>query len=349
LRRAAEDAGALGATLEVAVFVSERADEELAAFRRALAELRPRVGAWLVYPAVERFGGGSPTAEAVAAARRHLADYDPGAWFGAGTDADFIFLQRTPPPVSMLDCVCFAINPQVHAFDNASLVETLEAQAAVVASARRLAGGLPLVVSPVTLKPRHNPYATGPQPATPPGALPPQVDARQMSLLGAGWTVGSLSRLSQAGVHSITWHETTGWRGVMERQAGSPLPRLFQSAPGAVFPLYHALADAGAFAGGSVLATRSSDAQRVEALALRDGDRARLLVANLGPEPCQVRIEGLGGEAQVRLLDETTAEEAMQAPEAFRARRGVRARGAAGAIDLALRSYGLARLDMPRG
>ena len=42
--------------------------------------------------------------------------------------------------MELLDLVTLAINPQVHAFDNASLVETLEAQAMVVASAQRLAG-----------------------------------------------------------------------------------------------------------------------------------------------------------------------------------------------------------------
>lgn len=94
----------------------------------------------------------------------------------------------------------FAITPQVHAFDNASRVETLATQAAAVASTRRLAGERPVIVSPVTLKPRHNPYATGPVPPVPPGALPPQVDPRQMSLFAAGWTVGSLKYLAQGDV-----------------------------------------------------------------------------------------------------------------------------------------------------
>jgi hypothetical protein len=108
--------------------------------------------------------------------------------------------------------VTFAITAEVHAFDNASVVETLEAQAAAAHSARQLAGARPVIVSPVTFKMRHNPYATGAVPPTPPGQLPTQVDLRQMSLLGAGWTMGSLKYLAESGVSSVTYYETTGWR-----------------------------------------------------------------------------------------------------------------------------------------
>ncbi len=72
-----------------------------------------------------------------------------------------------------------------------------------------------------------------------PGELPPQVDVRQMSLFGACWTAGSFKYLAEAGTQSITFYETTGWRGVMETEAGSPLPELFRSLPGTVFPMYH--------------------------------------------------------------------------------------------------------------
>lgn len=34
-----------------------------------------------------------------------------------------------------------------------------------------------------------------------------------------------------------------GWRGVMERERGSPSPAEFPSLSGAVFPVYHVLAD----------------------------------------------------------------------------------------------------------
>ena len=170
LRQATLEAGALGALLEAALLVTaEKSEEELKGLRRLLDDLQPPVGCWLVYPAREIYAGGSPTELVLLAARKYLQDYRPGIPFAAGTNTDYIFLKRTPPPVSSMDRVCIALNPQVHAFDNRSLVETLEAQPMVVDSARRLANGLPVIVSPITLKPRFNPYATGPAPVTPPG------------------------------------------------------------------------------------------------------------------------------------------------------------------------------------
>ena len=121
-------------------------------------------------------------------------------------------------------------------------METLAAQAVTLQSARRFCADRPLAVSPVTLRPRFNPNATGPEPAAAPDELPPQVDVRQMSLLGAGWTLGSIKYLADGGAASATYYETTGWRGVMETEQGSPLPRRFRSEPGMVFPLYHVLA-----------------------------------------------------------------------------------------------------------
>jgi hypothetical protein len=291
-------------------------------------------------------------------AREQLAGRPSGARFASGTDTDFIFLQRTPPPLELLDLVAFAINPQAHAFDNASIVETLEAQAAAVKSARRLAGGLPVMVSPVTLRPRHNPYATGAAPETPPGVLPPQVDPRQMSLLGAGWTLGSLRALAEGRAHRLTFYETTGWRGVMETEGGSPLPELFHSIPGGVFPLYHILADAADFvgtdfagtgsAGEQVLTTHSTDGLRANGLALRRGEQVRLLLANYTAQRQAVEVKSLGQapRARVRMLDEECAEFAMRSPEAYRARPGVEFPVSGGDLRLELPPYAVARVDI---
>jgi hypothetical protein len=151
------------------------------------------------------------------------------------------------------------VNPQVHAFDNASLVETLETLPATVQSARQFCGDLPIRISPISLMPRFNVVATGPEPELAPGELPQPVDARQMSLFGAAWTLGALARLAQSEAARLTFYETTGWRGVMETAMGAA-STAFHSLPGAVFPLYHVLADFGGFAGAQVLASTRSDA-----------------------------------------------------------------------------------------
>src|SRR5205823_13641010 len=122
-------------------------------------------------------------------------------------------LNRNRPNAEALDFVCYSVNPQVHAFDNSSLVETLATQATTVESTRQFVGRVPIAITPITLKPRYNPDAAGPEPAPRPGELPAAVDPRQPSLFAAGWTVGSLKYVAESGVASATYFETTGWRG----------------------------------------------------------------------------------------------------------------------------------------
>ena len=81
------------------------------------------------------------------------------------------------------------------------------------------------MVSPVTLKPRFNANATEPEAVNTPRELPVSVDPRQMSLFAAAWTLGSIKYLAESGASSVTYYETTGWRGVMETEAGSPCRR----------------------------------------------------------------------------------------------------------------------------
>ncbi len=340
LRNAHACAQRLGVPLEAALFVPDNiaALEKLVA---VLEQTRPCVKTWLVLPLKERV----TTRACLRTARAALRSFDPHAQIGVGTDADFVDLNRQPPWLGQLEWVCYPMNPQVHAFDNASLVETLAAQAATVAGAQRLFPSLLLAITPVTLKRRWNPDATGPvlQPA--PGELPAQVDVRQMSLFGAGWTVGSVKYLAESGVPSVTYYETTGWRGVMETEAGCPLPAQFRSWPGCVFPMYHVFADLGAFAAGQVLPTLSSDPLRGDGLAVQYGGKTRILFANLGPEVLEVTFTGLGAAAEVKYLDETNAEAAMRAPEEFREQPGVPCATATGPLELTLRPYAIARID----
>ena len=343
LRSAASEARALGVPLEVALTLSDNAADELTGVVAALQELKPEVGSWLIYSPREK----STTEKWLKLARRYLSSYDSRAKIGAGTNAYFAELNRGRPPVELLDLVCYSLNPQVHAVDNASLIENLEGQAASVESAHQFAGGLPLAVSTITLKPRFNPDATGPEPEPAPGELPSQVDPRQMSLFGAGWTLGSLKRLGESGAYSLTYYETTGWRGVMETENGSPLPAKFRALAGLVFPLYHVLADVGEFAGGSVIPSTSSTPLKVEGLVLSRHGHTRILLANLSPEPQSVRVTGanLARSVRVRFLDETNAEQAMLSPEQFRAEMGEWAQTSQDELELRLRPFGIARID----
>ena len=342
LRRASAEASSTVVPLEIALFLTGNAAQELEGLAQELQQSKPNICRWLIFHEDEV----STSERWVALAREHLKDYTGNAPIGAGTNAYFTELNRNCPPVQSLDFVSYSMNPQVHAFDNSSLTETLKTQATTIESARRFSGELPLVISPITLKPRFNPNATGTEREPAPGELPPQVDVRQMSLFGAGWTAGSIKYIAESGASSITYYETTGWRGVMETEAGSPEPELFRSIPGSVFPLYHVLADVGEFAGGEVLPLTSSDILKVDGLALRKDGKTRLILANMTPEPQPVTIQFIGEHATLRQLDETNAEEAMRSPETYRAQSGQPLHAHANALEITLRAYAIATIDM---
>lgn len=341
LRQATVQARALGVALHVALHLTDTAEAELAEVQRLVHETDAPVSAWLIF----RVGEPSTGAQWVRLARERLADTRPHARFIGGTDAFFTQLNRGRPDIDALDAVVYSINPQVHAFENVDLVETLPAQGATVQTARTFSGDLPIFVSPVTLKMRHNPDATGPAPDVPAGTLPPQVDPRQMSLFGAVWTLGSLKALAESGAASVTYYETAGWRGVMERADGSPLPALFPSLPGSVFPLYHVLADVSEFSGADVRVSSASASLTVDGLLLQDGNRQRWLVANYTATDQTVRLANITTAAQVRVLDENTVMLAMTDPEAFRALYE-RVAAAPDGLTLTLRPYAVATVDV---
>jgi D-apionolactonase len=238
---------------------------------------------------------------------------------GGGTRAYFTELNRAALPLEAMDVVSYTLNPQVHAFDNASMTETLAAQPETVRSARAIVGDRPLVVGPITLRPPFNPNATGPDPKPASGELPSSVDYRQPSLFAAGWLAGSINALANAGVDALTYFETTGWRGLIERRDHPLRVAKFHSWPGMVFPLYHVLADVADFQGGQILPVTLSDGLRVQALALRDGGRVRVVLANMTDEPLSISLEIPSARAAtVRRLDDRTVHLAATNPGAFR-------------------------------
>jgi hypothetical protein len=314
LERARQAADVLGCPLELALYVSDNAEEELTAFA---AHLPLPLARLLI------FHEQSQTTEArwVRLARERLGEHTAQVPFVGGANAYFCELNRFRPETEAMDGIVYSLNPQVHAFDEASLMETLAAQGETVTSTRAFSGGRPVIVSPVTFKPRFNANTTEPEPPTSLGQLPRPVDARQMSLFGAAWTLGSLKALAESGVSAATYFETTGGRGVMEAKQGSALPERFPSLPGAVFPLYHVFADVAEGAGGEILACDSPDPLRVLGFAFRDSQGClHFLLANLTPVLQAMEIGALGtGSLRVRRLNTENVLSALQKPEAFRA------------------------------
>jgi hypothetical protein len=313
LERALREAALLDASLVAAVTLGAKEEEQLRRLAQALAG-KPRLDRLLVFHRGEK----STSREWVEMAATALRKASVHASVGAGTDAYFTELNRERPAADVLDFVSFSVNPQVHAFDNLSLVETLAMHKEVLESARRFCGERPLALSPVSFKPRFNPNATGAAAANP-DRLPDSVDARQMSLFGAGWTLGSLKYSAMGRARWVDYYETTGWRGWMEAPGVNRPPALFRSQPGWVFPLYHVFRAVAGFPKAQIVPADSSDPYRVEGFALKIEKGRRLLLANLTGQAIVVRVNV--GTARLpwrmRVLDENTAIAAMRNPDGF--------------------------------
>ena len=200
--------------------------------------------------------------------RPRLKSLCPDAQIGAGTDSDFFFLNRERPAL-VPDFAAFALHPQTHAFDDVSLVETLEVQPLAVRQTAKLLGA-PVTVSPLTFWPTFNPN----------GAATSPPDPRQRTAFGAVWTLGSLVALSgSVAVQSVTLFETVGERGLMDEQT--------------VFPIYRVLLAFAAFRGGQAAPLTSSDPHRVVGVVLRLGERMRILITNFRPEPVRLTLCGV--------------------------------------------------------
>lgn len=301
LRRATAETGALGADLELEV-ITDDTGLGLDALIEALSQERSSITRLLVF-------SGLVTARPVLQRVRRLMEAAGiEALVGGGSRSSFAEFNRAELPLDLMKVAGYPMNPQVHAFDDASIIETLAAQAATVGSAQKIVGALPLAIGPITLKMPFNPAATGPEGGPKPGELPPEVDPRQMSLFCAGWTIGSIRHLACAGAASLTYYETTGWRGVMEKASGPPLPERFPSRPGTLFPVYHIFADLAGFTGAEVLSLKTGELPGVEALAVRAAGRLRLLVANLEGESRRPTVSvPMARDLEIRVLDSASA------------------------------------------
>ncbi len=341
LAGAATMAESLGCPLEIAAFA-----EEVAQLDELLEQLVSLPVSRLLLFAYEREMSDPAMSRH---ARARIAER--GARFPVigGTDLWFAELNRARPDISAIDGLVYTITPQVHTFDEESIAQSLEAQAETVRTAATFAGGLPVVVSPITLRPRDVVHVDHFDPSAAGQEMPFSVDPRQSSLFAAAWTVGSIAALAGAGVASLTYYETVGWRGIIP--GDRPLPQPFVGAPpGGAFPIFHVLADVlGAGRETLLVGARSARPTEACALALSSGERLRVLVSNLTPNAMTVELQGLpAGTASARVLDEHTGNQAISDPFIYRSRAGeqVAVRGGHASIDLA--PFAVACVDAPQ-
>lgn len=181
------------------------------------------------------------TGPLLAAVRAALAEAGVSAALLAGARSHFTELNREQERIPR-DVLGMAVNttPLFHTLDTEQLVESVAMQRLIAEQTVRIAGGLPVHIGPVSLRPRFNNVATTPESA-PAGAdlsdgygaqLTGAADDRQSSAELAAWVVASAAALAIPGVASLSWFETTGPRGLEGTPAAEVIAALTSLAGG---------------------------------------------------------------------------------------------------------------------
>ncbi len=251
----------------------------------------------------------APAWEQLFAAAR---DAFPAASVGGGMFSYFTELNRKRPPAGAIDFICHTGLPIVHAGDDISFLETLEALPSIFGSVRAFAGGKPYWIFPTAISMRDNPY--GAAPAENPNNIRQamnRVDPRERALIGAAWYAGYLARAARAGLDAVTLAAVAGPSGIVVTRQDHEQP-WFDDSDAQVHPHYHVIAGHAAAQGAPVHETDISDPGAVLALAVSSPEGARLWLTNLTGAPKTVRLSGLEGTADLLSLDEDSFEAACR-------------------------------------
>lgn len=269
----------LGWPLELALHFGNQPKQELDAFLQHFTQFPADVHHFLVFD--QEFLSNNRLLTLVVPRLKVVLPDTP---VGGGTDANFAELNRNPPDTKQLDFITYSICPQIHAFDNLTIVENLQAQSDSVSSARCLLNK-PISIGAITLKQRFNPVATDEDDMS---LALPESDPRQHSSFTAGWTLSSIRNLAFADATSLTYFETVGPRGILSRQdlpeRNSPLFQLFKEI----------LAESQS----QVVHTDSSHPLEFDAIALQGQKKGKLLLTNYTERELSIELTGLPGLPQ---------------------------------------------------
>lgn len=244
----------------------------------------------------------------------------PDSAIAAGMHSYFTEFNRLPPPAAMADAITHSTSPIVHASDDLSVMETLQALPWVFASAKQLGGGIPYWIGPTAIGMRFNPYgsATMPNPGNVRAAMV-TIDPRQRGLFNAAWTLGYVAQATAAGVDGLCLSAAAGPFGIAWQRMDWQQPWFDEHGVACtVFPVYHVIAGCAKRSGASAMLPRVSDPTRIVALSVACGDERELWLANLTANSCDVELEGMGAaEHSLQSLDSETFERNCKDPDRF--------------------------------
>jgi len=288
--------------LELVLPAQQSVRDELFGVAEMVAASGLRLSGILVSPAVDRqstLPGSSwpacpPLSEIYQAAREAF----PGLTLGGGSLSYFTELNRKRPPVELLDFVSHCTCPIVHAADDLSVMETLEALPHIVRSTRAFIGqDMGYRIGPSTIGMRHNPYGARVKdnPANHRIAMTDS-DPRQTSLFAAAWMIGYVAATAKAHLQSLTVAGLTGRLGL----ASAPVQRELL-----LHPAFYAARGLAELGGHQRYECQSSRPACVAAVASLDREGRRIAwLANLTGQKQEAVLEWGSHATSVQMLDE---------------------------------------------
>ena len=263
-------------------------------------------------------GGPRPPAPALEGLYAAAREAFPDVRIGGGMFSFFTELNRKRPPAQLLDFVMNTTCPIVHAADDRSVMETVEALPYQVKTAQSYIGRTPHRVGPSAIGCRDNPHGKTftPNPGNERVCLA-QMDPRQRSLFAAAWGLAYLATLAGTDVEAISLGAPTGPLGVIYRNTDYAQPWYDSLSSAAVYPLYHIVSGLARGIGSKLIAADSSDSAKVQCLAYRAKKGTTVWLANLTADDQNVSLNGAAGPVFGAMLDESTFVTATTDPQKF--------------------------------
>jgi hypothetical protein len=288
--------------LELVLPAQRKVIDELREIAAMTSEVNLKLSAVMVSPAVDRKSTlpGSqwppcpPLAEIYQAAREAF----PGVAIGGGMLTYFTELNRKRPPVEFLDFVSHCTCPIVHAADDLSVMQTLEAMPSITRSARAIMGSdKPYWIGPSTIGMRQNPYGSrvmdNPENRR---ITMTDHDPRQTSLFAGAWMIGYAASTAEAHLQVLTVGSVTGALGLTSVNAAGEM---------VYHPAFSTAQGLSAIGGRPRYRCRSSRPDTIAAVAGTDRDGNRLAwLANLTGQSQTVSLVGDVTVSQTLVFDE---------------------------------------------
>jgi D-apionolactonase len=298
--------------LELVLPAQQSVREELSEVAEMVASSGLRLSGILISPAVDLKstlpGSVWPTCPPLGDIYQAARDAFPGIAIGGGSLSYFTELNRKRPPVEMLDFVSHCTCPIVHAADDLSVMETLEALPHIVRSTRSFIGqDKGYRIGPSTLGMRHNPYGARvmDNPANQRIAMTDR-DPRQTSLFAAAWMIGYAAATAEARLQSLTVGSLCDQLGL----ASAPVDGNLM-----LHPAFYAARGLAELGGNKRYQCCSSHPGCVRAVAGLDREGRRTVwLANLTGQKQDAVFEWSGHTASVQLLDEVSLSEGGAEP-----------------------------------